>query len=172
MNQTIYQKPESVAGIVFSHDRRAVLLILRRDVPVWVLPGGGIDPGELPENASIREILEETGLSVKVERLVGLYLPVNRLAKRTVLYECSVISGIPQGSDETRMAQFFPLDQLPPMPPPYPEWIQESKTLGPPVQRELNSVNYNTLCKYVLSHPILVLRFLLARAGLSINTKT
>jgi ADP-ribose pyrophosphatase YjhB (NUDIX family) len=165
------QPPESVAGIVFSPDRSRVLLILRRDVPVWVLPGGGIDSGESSENATIREILEETGLSVKVERLVGLYLPINRLAKRTVLYECSVISGNPQGSDETRMAQFFPLDQLPPMPPPYPEWIEEGKVPGgAPIHRELHSVNYTTLCKYALSHPILVLRFLLARAGLSINT--
>src|SRR5882672_2254732 len=98
MNQTIIQKPESVAGIVFSLDRSQVLLILRRDVPVWVLPGGGIDAGESPEDASIREILEETGLSVKVDRLVGHYTPVNRLTKRTNLYECSAVSGNLRGS--------------------------------------------------------------------------
>src|SRR6185295_5359171 len=109
--------PQSVAGVVFSPDRTSVLLILRRDVPVWVLPGGGIDPGESPEQASVREILEETSLSVKVERLVGTYIPINRLAKRTNLYECSFVSGSLRRSDETRDARFFSLDQLPPMPP-------------------------------------------------------
>ncbi len=163
--------PESVAGVVFSPDRTAVLLILRRDVPVWVLPGGGIDPGESPENAAIREILEETGLTVKIERLIGHYTPMNRLAKRTNLYECAMISGTPRGSNETRKAQFFPLVKLPLMPPPYPEWIHDGKTPGAPIERELRSVNYRTLLKYALSHPLLVARFLLARLGFSINSK-
>jgi len=163
--------PPSVAGIVFSSDRKSVLLILRRDVPVWVLPGGAVDPEESPENASIREILEETGLSVKVERLVGSYYPINRLAKHTHLYECSVVSGQLGKSEETRDARFFPLSKLPPMPPPYPEWIDEGVNGGPPIERELRSVNYRTLCKYALLHPILVARFLLSRMGFSMNSK-
>lgn len=170
-NTLIHRAPASVAGIVFSPDRKAVLLILRRDVPVWVLPGGGIDPGESAENASIREILEETGLTVKIDRLVGQYSPINRLSKHTALYECTILSGIAQASDETLGAQFFPLDRLPPMPPPYPEWIEESRVKTEPIFRELRSVNYRTLCKYLFRHPLLVGRFLLARMGFSINSK-
>jgi 8-oxo-dGTP pyrophosphatase MutT (NUDIX family) len=172
MHKRINQPPESVAGVVFSPDRSAILLILRRDVPVWVLPGGGIDAGESPEAASIREILEETGLSVKVDRLIGHYTPVNRLTKRTNLYECSAVSGNIRGSEETRDARFFALDNLPAMPPPYPEWIQDGLAPGAPIERELRSVNYRTLFKYTLSHPLLVARFLLARAGLSINSSS
>src|SRR5665213_1684209 len=103
--------PESIAGAVFSPDRTAVLLILRRDVPVWVLPGGGIDRGESPIEATIREILEETGLTVKMDRLIGSYYPINKLAKKTLLYECSVISGQPSISNETKDVKFFPLDK-------------------------------------------------------------
>ena len=33
-------------GQSYSEDRKEILLIKRRDVPVWVLPGGGIDSGE------------------------------------------------------------------------------------------------------------------------------
>lgn len=162
--------PESIAGIVFSPDRSAVLLILRRDVPVWVLPGGGIDPGEAPEKAVIREILEETGLSVKVERLVGRYYPVNRLAKRTLLFECSVTGGHTTTSNETKGVQFFPIHQLPPMPPPYAEWVEDGLTQRETIEKNLTSVNYLKLCYHLFRHPILVIRFLLARIGWSINS--
>ena len=161
--------PKSVAGIVFSPDRTGVLLILRRDVPVWVLPGGGIDPNESPQDAVVREILEETGFTVKAQRLVGDYIPINRLSKRTHLFECSVLSGSPALSDETRGVRFFPLKELPPLPPPYLDWIEDSAKQLPPIQRKLTSVNYFTLIKNFILHPILVIRFILARLGLSIN---
>jgi 8-oxo-dGTP diphosphatase len=160
--------PKSVAGVIFSSN--GVLLIQRRDVPVWVLPGGGIDPGEPAESAITREILEETGLTVKIERIVGDYFPINRLSKRTLLYECSHISGELTLSSETKGIRFFPLDQLPPMPPPYLEWILDAREKGPMLQKKLTSVTYLNLVKLAISHPILVGRFLLARAGLPINT--
>ncbi len=162
--------PKSVAGIIFSPDRASLLLIKRRDVPVWVLPGGGIDPGESPENAVVREILEETGFTVKVDRLVGDYIPMNRLAKRTYLYECAILAGHPMLSPETRGIQFFPIQGLPPLPPPYLEWIHDAELQMAPVVKKLTSVNYATLLKNLARHPILVLRFLLARMGLTINS--
>ena len=39
----------------------------------WELPGGGADPGEAPDETAIREIREETGLEVVIERLTGVY---------------------------------------------------------------------------------------------------
>lgn len=162
--------PKSVAGIIFSLDRSSVLLIKRRDVPVWVLPGGGIDAPETPENAVIREILEETGFTVKVDRLVGDYIPINRLSKRTHLFECTILSGEMTLSPETKGVRFFPLSQLPPLPPPYPDWISDALPHLSPVCKKLVSVNYLTLFKNLLRHPILVTRFLLSRAGWTINT--
>ena len=38
----------------------------------WTLPGGGIDFGEDPEDAVVREFIEETGLTVKVRKLAGI----------------------------------------------------------------------------------------------------
>ncbi|MES2273027.1 MAG: NUDIX domain-containing protein, partial [Chlamydiota bacterium] len=107
------KNPESVAGAVFSSDRTEVLLIQRRDVPVWVLPGGKVDAPETPEYAIVREILEETGFTVKVSRLVGAYTPLNRLARFTHLYECIVVSGSAKLNPEAKGIRFVPLAHLP-----------------------------------------------------------
>ena len=165
------ENPQSVAGIIFSPDRSEVLLILRRDVPVWVLPGGGIEPNETAEQSIVREILEETGLTVKIDRLVGRYYPINRLTKRTLLYACTTLSGKLEISDETRGIKFVPLDKLPKMPPPYAEWIQDSIANVKTISKDLSSVTYLKLMGYLLTHPILVTRFLLARAGLTVNSR-
>lgn len=161
---------DSVVGVLFNPERTHVLLIKRRDVPVWVLPGGGMDLGELAQDAIIREILEETGLTVKADRLVGVYTPLNRLARKTKLYECMPISGELSLSNETKGISFFPIDSLPPMPPPYAEWIFDAKKIGPPLLKPLTSITYSNLFKNLLLHPILVIRFLLSRIGLPINS--
>lgn len=162
---------ESVAGIIFTADRKNVLLIQRRDVPVWVLPGGAIDSGERPQAAIIREILEETGFTVKVDRLVGRYFPINRLSRPTELFECCIETGEMRVTPETRGICFFPLHALPKrLPPPYGEWIEEAKLPNPPVEKKLTSVNYRALLFYSITHPILVIRFLLARLGWAVNS--
>lgn len=163
---------ESVNGILFSENRKEILLIKRRDVPVWVLPGGGIDKGELPEEAAVREMYEETGYKVKIFRKVAEYTPLNRLARFTHLYECTLEGGNPTLSPETQGVAFFPLNRLPPLPPPYPDWISDSLQDAPSLfQKKITSVTYINLFKHALIHPILVGRFLLARIGLPFNDK-
>lgn len=162
--------PESVSGAIFPFDRKKVLLVLRRDVPVWVLPGGGINPGESPDDAIVREILEETGFHVKISRLAGTYTPINRLTRPTHLYECAVIEGHPTLSSETKAVQFFDLDRLPEMPPPYAEWIEDAQIIQPTLHKSLSSVTYWNLFKNLLLHPVLVIRFILSRLGHPFNT--
>jgi 8-oxo-dGTP diphosphatase len=62
----------SVAGVVVDdHDR--VLVIRRRDNGHWEAPGGVLELGESFEQGVMREVAEETGLTVAVERLTGVY---------------------------------------------------------------------------------------------------
>ncbi|RJL32193.1 NUDIX domain-containing protein [Bailinhaonella thermotolerans] len=50
-----------------------VLLHRRRDSGLWALPGGVMDVGETIAEAVAREVAEETGISVEIVRLIGIY---------------------------------------------------------------------------------------------------
>lgn len=61
------------SALIFDEARDRILLTRREDNGRWCLPGGGMDPGESAAEACVREVLEETGLEVKVTKLVGIY---------------------------------------------------------------------------------------------------
>ena len=50
-----------------------VLLVRHSEGDVWLLPGGAIEPTELPADAAVREMFEETGLLVRLTHLVGVF---------------------------------------------------------------------------------------------------
>lgn len=161
---------QAVYGIVFNDVKTEVLLIKRRDIPVWVLPGGGLDQGEMPEEGAVREILEETGFQSTIVRKVAEYLPVNKMTTFSHFYECRIISGSMRRGAETKDLLFFPLKALPELPPPYESWIRDAAANHPTVLRKkIEGVSYWVLIKLLLQHPILVGRYLLTKLGIHIN---
>ena len=104
---------KTAIALVFSPDQHSILLVKRRDIPVWVFPGGGIDLQEEPEKAAVREVLEETGITVKTTHKIAEYTPTNFLTSEMHIYKCAQIEGKPRKTEETRDAAFFPLDKLP-----------------------------------------------------------
>ena len=98
--------------MIFDGERR-VLLCHRRDMDAWNLPGGGIEDGESPWDAVVREVREEVGLAVTVVRLTGLYWKPET-AELVFNFECAVAGGTPSLSDEADDVRFFAFDDIPP----------------------------------------------------------
>ncbi len=158
-------------GIVFNKDRTSVLLVKRRDIPVWVLPGGGIDIDETPEKAAIREVLEESGLSTSIERRVGTYTPLNRLSELTHVFVCKNPTGSLRLSSESKDVRYFPVAELPKLlPPPHKAWIEQAQKRVDPVTESVPNATYSLLVKALMKHPVIIVRFLLTKVGIHINT--
>jgi 8-oxo-dGTP diphosphatase len=80
-------------------EKGRILMVRHFDVYVgreyWCLPGGGIEAGEVPEQAVVRELAEETGLTVRIKKYLGRQvLPgVTQGYNATETYEVEVVGG-------------------------------------------------------------------------------
>lgn len=101
------------AFAIILNDEGQVLLSHRRDMDAWNLPGGGLEPGELPNECVIREVREETGLEVSVERLVGVYAKPGR-SELVFAFTCKITGGALATTSESDSNRYFALDALPP----------------------------------------------------------
>jgi ADP-ribose pyrophosphatase YjhB (NUDIX family) len=103
-----------VVVAIIQHGR--ILLTKREDSDVWCLPGGAVEDAESLEQAAAREAFEETGLQVRLTRLVGMYSQPrwHHGGNHFALFAASVVGGALQlASDETVDAGFFDRVQLP-----------------------------------------------------------
>jgi 8-oxo-dGTP diphosphatase len=151
-------------GIIFNDDKTKILLVRRKDIPVWVLPGGGIDENETPEQAVIREVQEETGFNVLIERKCAEYTPTNRLGAFTNVFVCCITGGQPSLSEETTGVEFHPLDALPSLFfSVHKKWLEDALTHTTLFQGTLTGVNYLELIKCLIKHPWYTLRYIITR---------
>ena len=97
----------------------AKLLLVQRGVPpgkgLWSLPAGYADIGEAPAVTAVREVHEETNLSVVIESLVDVYHnpPEQGGAAIFILYQARVAAGELKAADDALDAGFFAPDELP-----------------------------------------------------------
>ncbi|MBW8088508.1 NUDIX domain-containing protein [Streptomyces hygroscopicus subsp. hygroscopicus] len=68
----------SVTAVVQDETGR-LLLIHKTDNDLWALPGGGHDIGESVSETVVREVAEETGITVEVDSIIGLYTDPNHV---------------------------------------------------------------------------------------------
>jgi ADP-ribose pyrophosphatase YjhB (NUDIX family) len=105
------------------NERGQLLLQRREDNGHWAMPGGRLDPGEDLQTCAIREVFEETGLRVRIVRLIGVYSnPAEYMIAQyrdgvvqmvNACFECAITGGELTISDESTDIGFFDLDALP-----------------------------------------------------------
>lgn len=103
-------------------DKSKILLIKRKRDPFggqWALPGGGIELGETVEEALVREVREETGLEVGIERFLGLLDAIDRdhqgeIQRHYVIlyFETCVKSGMLRAADDAAGVQWMGLSEV------------------------------------------------------------
>ena len=109
------------SAIIYGETKDYVLLTRRTDNGRWCLPGGGMDPGESAAEACAREVVEETGLTVQVGKLVGVYTTPNmvivyadgnRIQPVAFSFEAEQIGGELSLSDETTEYGYYTVDDM------------------------------------------------------------
>jgi len=103
-----------VGAMALIEDERGRMLVVehtyRRQVP-WGLPGGWLKQAESPEAGLAREVLEETGLRIRVDALLAVDFWGK--SQMDLLYRCTVESGTYQSSDETGLHRWALPHELP-----------------------------------------------------------
>jgi mutator protein MutT len=111
---THFEDPKVAVGVVVERDGR-IVLGRRNHEPkfgCWSFPSGFVDAGEVPEDAAVREVEEETGLKVQLDRLLGVYA---RPGERVIFiaYAGHAVGGELVAGEECIEVATFPPGELP-----------------------------------------------------------
>jgi 8-oxo-dGTP diphosphatase len=106
----------AVLALITNDDQ--VLLVQRANDPkkdLWVTPAGFMEWDEDPAAAARREVLEETGLDVHIDRLLDVFhTPEDGgLADVVIAYAASIVGGTLQAADDAQAAAWFTRANLP-----------------------------------------------------------
>lgn len=108
------------SAIVVDSEKR-VLLQRRSDSGNWALPGGTMDIGETLAESAIREVREETGFDVQIERIVGVYSDPGHVfayddgeirQEFSICIACTIQGGSLKVSSESTAVEFFASEDL------------------------------------------------------------
>lgn len=117
-----YRNPTPTVDVIVHRiqDTQLEILLIERANPPhgWALPGGFVDEGERVETAAIREVEEETGVVVQLDRLLYVYSDPKRDVRQhnlSIVFTSDVsnLPVEPSGQDDAAEARFFPVTNLP-----------------------------------------------------------
>jgi 8-oxo-dGTP diphosphatase len=108
-------KPAVSMAIIVKGGR--VLMVRRRQQEgrlLWAFPGGGIEAGETPEQAAVREVAEEVALEAKAVRVLGARVHPQTGADMTYV-ACEPVAGEARVEDDEELAEvaWIALDDIP-----------------------------------------------------------
>ncbi|MCY3765619.1 MAG: NUDIX hydrolase [Gemmatimonadetes bacterium] len=110
----VYLDPKVAAGVIVTLEDEVVLLKrgIEPGIGKWVFPGGYVDRGEQVEAAAAREAMEEVGLEVEIEDLLGVYSYPSVTAV-LVVYTGIVVGGELKGNFEALEVRTYPPGRIP-----------------------------------------------------------
>ncbi|GLC82685.1 NUDIX hydrolase N-terminal domain-containing protein [Lacrimispora brassicae] len=117
--ETGYQTPKLDSRAAIFKDNR-ILLVKEADGK-WSLPGGWVDVNLSVKENIIKEVREEAGLDVRVDRVIAVQdrekhnLPIYACKVCKIFMECTAIGGSFQINHETTDSRYFSLEELPPL---------------------------------------------------------
>ncbi len=102
----------AVAALVF--DERGRILLFKHTYRKfeWGIPAGSLEHREQPADAVVREFFEETGMQIKVERLLTA-VSAREDHHLTIIYLCKIVSGEFKESHEISEMKYFESNHLP-----------------------------------------------------------
>ena len=119
--QLDYPTPKvDVRGFVLN-DKDEILMARESVDGKWTIPGGWADVGHTPTDVAVKEIKEETGLDAEIVRLVAIYdkqrhpHPPEPYYIYKLMFHCKVTGGKLEAGFDMRGADWFSLDNLPPL---------------------------------------------------------
>ena len=117
-NEPLYENPVPATCLVVVDAGDRVLLVKRSVAPKkghWCLPGGYIELGEKPDRSALRELEEETGLSGRIEMLLGVTSSPSAEYDTVLMagYLVKRYTGVLKAGDDASDASYFRKDELP-----------------------------------------------------------
>jgi ADP-ribose pyrophosphatase YjhB (NUDIX family) len=112
-----FDDPKVAVAALLSQD--GCVLLVRRAAPprlgFWALPAGYMDADELPEEAVVREIAEETGITIRVLGLRGIAPLAGWTERRGILllYAAEPASGSAAAGDDVSEVRWFARPEIP-----------------------------------------------------------
>lgn len=126
-----FDDPKVAVGVVVELDGEIVLCRRNHEPKLgcWSFPSGFVDAGEVLEEAAAREVEEETGLKVSIDRLLGAF---SDAGNRTVFvcYAGRTVGGRLECGDECFEVRTFPPGGLPQLAFPHDGAIMEAWAKG------------------------------------------
>ena len=139
-----------VNGVVVKKDK--ILLIKRRDIKIWALPGGIIETNESLEDAVVREIREETNVHSIPVRMTGIYLrTIPKFEDVLVVFRCRYLSSNIRISQESIDVGWFSINEALQIVPGFVQTIIQDafKEDKRPSLKKLNNYELNVLINFI-----------------------
>lgn len=114
-----FTDPKVGVGVLIMKEGKLLLVqrVMAPEIGKWSIPAGYLDYGEDPQETAVREVLEETNLTVEITGLVDVYYnPKARSqggASVFILYRAKLLGGNLKAGDDAKAAQFFGPEELP-----------------------------------------------------------